>query len=323
MKPAILLVEPMMDAIERDLDAAYTVHRLYDAAQQARIQADLGTIRAAVTGGGTGLSAEWVARLPALGLIAINGVGTDKVDLAETARRGIHVSTTPGVLTGDVADMAMALLLAVMRRIVDGDRMVRDGRWAAGGQLPLGSRLGGRKLAILGLGQIGRAIARRAEAFDAEILYWNRSPVETPSGWTCIDTPERLAAQADILVVAVAATPQTESIVSAAVLDALGPNGILVNVARGNVVDEAALLSALQHARIAAAGLDVFRNEPTIDPAFASLDNVVLAPHQGSATVSTREDMGALVLANLADHFAGRTPRTSVNADRIQETHSA
>ena len=106
-------------------------------------------------------------------------------------------------------------------------------------------------------------------------------------------------------------------------LDALGPNGILVNVARGNVVDEAALLSALQHGRIAAAGLDVFRNEPTIDPAFASLDNVVLAPHQGSATVSTREDMGALVLANLSDHFAGRTPRTSVNADRIQETHSA
>ncbi len=323
MKPAILLVEPMMDAIERELDTAYTVHRLYDASLKTRIQSELGAIRAAVTGGGTGLSADWVARLPALGLVAINGVGTDKVDLFETARRGIHVSTTPGVLTGDVADMAMALLLAVMRRIVEGDRLVRQGRWAAGGQLPLGSRLGGRRLGILGLGQIGRAIARRAEAFDAEILYWNRSPAETPAGWTVVDTPERLAAEADILVVAVAATPQTESIVSAAVLAALGPEGILVNVARGNVVDEAALLHALQQGSIAAAGLDVFRNEPTIDPAFADLENVVLAPHQGSATLATREDMGRLVLANLADHFAGRTPRTSVNADRIRETHTA
>ncbi|MCM2504887.1 2-hydroxyacid dehydrogenase [Aureimonas altamirensis] len=323
MKPAILLVEPMMDAIERELDAAYTVHRLYDASLKTRIQSELGAIRAAVTGGGTGLSADWVARLPALGLVAINGVGTDKVDLAETARRGIHVSTTPGVLTGDIADMAMALLLAVMRRIVEGDRLVRQGRWAAGGQLPLGSRLGGRRLGILGLGQIGRAIARRAEAFDAEILYWNRSPAEMPAGWTAVDTPERLAAEADILVVAVAATPQTESIVSAAVLAALGPEGILVNVARGNVVDETALLHALQQGTIAAAGLDVFRNEPTIDPAFAGLENVVLAPHQGSATLATREDMGRLVLANLADHFAGRTPRTSVNADRIRETHTA
>lgn len=323
MKPAILLVEPMMDAIERELDAAYTVHRLYDASLKTRIQSELGAIRAAVTGGGTGLSADWVARLPALGLVAINGVGTDKVDLAETARRGIHVSTTPGVLTGDVADMAMALLLVVMRRIVEGDRLVRQGRWAAGGQLPLGSRLGGRKLGILGLGQIGRTIARRAEAFDAEILYWNRSPAETPAGWISADTPERLAAEADILVVAVAATPQTESIVSAAVLAALGPEGILVNVARGNVVDETALLHALQQGTIAAAGLDVFRNEPTIDPAFADLENVVLAPHQGSATLATREDMGRLVLANLADHFAGRTPRTSVNADRIRETHTA
>lgn len=323
MKPAILLVEPMMDAIERELDAAYTVHRLYDASQQTRIQSELGTIRAVVTGGGTGLSAEWVARLPALGLIAINGVGTDKVDLAETARRGIHVSTTPGVLTGDVADMAMALLLAVLRRIVDGDRMVREGRWASGGKLPLGTRLGGRKLGILGLGQIGRAIARRAEAFDADILYWNRSDIETPSNWTRAETPERLAARSDILVAAVAATPQTENIVSAAVLEALGGDGIFVNVARGNVVDEAALLHALQNGGIAAAGLDVFRNEPTIDPAFASLDTVVLAPHQGSATVATREDMGRLVLANLADHFAGRTPQTSVNADRIKETRSA
>lgn len=323
MKPAILLVEPMMDAIERELDAAYTVHRLYDPAQEGRIKTESGAIRAAVTGGGTGLSNDWVARLPALGLIAINGVGTDKVDLGETARRSIHVSTTPGVLTGDVADMAMALLLAVMRRIVEGDRMVREGRWADGAKLPLGTRLGGRRVGILGLGQIGRAIATRAEAFDAEILYWNRSSVETPASWTAVETPERLAAEVDTLVVAVAATPQTESIVSASVLRALGKDGIFVNVARGNVVDETALLEALRNGVIGAAGLDVFRNEPTIDPAFSSLDNVVLAPHQGSATMGTRADMGRLVLANLADHFAGRTPQTSVNAGRIAEIHGA
>lgn len=311
MKPDILLVEPMMAEIEERLDAAYTVHRIHQEDGAASAETALARIRAAVTGGGTGLSPEWFARLPALGLVAINGVGTDKVDLAAARARGVHVTTTPGVLTDDVADMAMALILAVLRQVPAGDSFVREGAWAGGGKLPLGTSLGSRRLGILGLGQIGRALGRRAQASGMAVSFFNRSPVEA-EGWTRCDSPVELARQSDVLAICLAATSETAGVVDAQVLDALGPEGVVVNVARGSVVDEAALIAALREGRIAGAGLDVFENEPRIDTAFAAFPNVVLTPHQGSATLQARQAMGRIVLDSLEQFFAGERPRAAL-----------
>ena len=312
VKHEILLVEPMLTEIEERLDADYAVVRLFEPQGATAAEAAAGRIRAVVTGGGTGLSAEWFDRLPQLGLVAINGVGTDKVDLDLARRRGVHVSTTPGVLTDDVADLGMALILAVLRRLGEGDRLVRSRHWAQGGQLPLGSSLRGKRLGILGLGQIGRALASRAEAFGMGIAYWNRSSVEAPAGYEKCQTSAALAAECDVLAVCVAGTAATENMVSSDVLAALGKDGVLVNVARGSVVDEDALIAALRARSIAGAGLDVFVGEPKIRNEFLTFENVLLMPHQGSATVETRRAMGELVLANLAAFFDGETPPTSV-----------
>ena len=312
MKPHILLVEPMIDIIEARLDETYTVHRLYDPAQQPAIEDILPVVRAVVTGGGSGLSNDHINRLPALGIIAINGVGTDKVDLANARSRDIHVTTTPGVLTDDVADTGMALMLAVFRHVAKGDAFVRDGRWAAGDPFPLGTSPKGKRIGILGLGQIGRALGRRAEAFGMSIGYWNRSP-QTDTGWTPYSTPTDLAANSDVLAICIAASAATQGIVDAALLSALGPKGILINVARGSVVDEDALLQALSNGTIAGAGLDVFMNEPKIREEFFTAPNTVLMPHQGSATRETRIAMGEIVLSNLQAYFDGENPPTTVN----------
>ncbi|WAP68634.1 2-hydroxyacid dehydrogenase [Jiella pelagia] len=311
MKHEILLVEPMLAEIEARLDAEYKVVRLFEPGGAEAAEVAVARIRAVVTGGGTGLSAEWFDKLPELGLVAINGVGTDKVDLDLARRRGIHVSTTPGVLTDDVADLGMALILGVLRRLGEGDRLVRGGHWAQGGKPTLGSSLRGKRLGILGLGQIGRALGRRAEAFGMTIAYWNRSPVEAPGYMRC-ETPVALASDCDVLAICVAGTTATEKMVSKDVLAALGQDGVLVNVARGSVVDEDALIAALANGTIAGAGLDVFVGEPNIRREFQMFDNVLLMPHQGSATIETRRAMGELVLANLAAFFNGETPPNSV-----------
>ena len=312
MKPDILLVEPMMQIIEAKLDDAYTVHRLYDPAQKQAIEAAAGSIRAVVTGGGTGLANDRIESLPALGVITINGVGTDKVDLPFARSRNVHVTTTPGVLTDDVADIGIALMLGVLRRITEGDRMVRDGGWAKGEAFPLATSPKGKRLGILGLGQIGRALAKRGVAFGMSVRYYNRSPV-TDVNWTACATPVDLARDSDVLAVCIAASSATQNIVDQSVLDALGKSGILINVARGTVVDEDALIGSLNAGVIAGAGLDVFVGEPRIRPEFATLPNTVLMPHQGSATVETRLAMGELVLTNLAAYFAGEKPPTTVN----------
>lgn len=312
MTHEILLVEPMMPQIEEQLDAAYKVHRLYKADEKPAIEAALGAIRAVVTGGGAGLSNEWIERLPSLGLIAINGVGTDKVDLDFARSRNVHVSTTPGVLTDDVADTGIALMLAVLRHLPQGDRFVRNGEWAQRKAFPLGSSPKGKRVGILGLGQIGKAVAKRAEAFGMSVHYWNRSPV-SGSNWTAHASPIELAHNSDVLVVCVAANAQTQNIVNADVLAALGSKGIIVNVARGSVINEDALLAALEKGTIAGAGLDVFVNEPAIRDEFLTAPNTVLMPHQGSATFETRIGMGELVLSNLKAYFAGDVPPTKVN----------
>jgi lactate dehydrogenase-like 2-hydroxyacid dehydrogenase len=307
----VLLVEPLIQPIEDRLDATYTVHRLYDPAGKAELEAALPNIRAVITGGGTGLPNEWMEKLPSLGIIAINGVGTDKVDLRFARSHGIDVTTTPGVLTDDVADLGIALTLALLRHVAKGDTFVREDRWGRE-PFPLGTSPKGKRVGILGLGQIGKAFGRRAEALGMVPRYWNRSPAADVT-WKCCASPVALAEDSDILVLTIAASAATQNIVNADVLKALGKTGYLINLARGSVVDEDALLAALKDGSIAGAGLDVFVNEPRIRQEFFSAPNTVLMPHQASATIETRIAMGELVLANVAAHFAGTRPPTTVN----------
>ncbi|UFN51313.1 2-hydroxyacid dehydrogenase [Roseomonas sp. OT10] len=311
MKPEILLIEPMMDRVMNALDDAYTVHRLWQAPDRDALLREAGPrIRGIATGGGTGASNAIVDALPKLEIIAINGIGTDAVDLVHAKERGIRVTTTPNVLTDDVADLGMALLLAACRGICTGDRYVRAGKWGKEG-LPLARKATGKTLGILGLGRIGRAIAKRAAAFDMPIAYHDiRAFDDVP--YTYVDSLAGLAKHSDILMVAASGGAGSRGIVNAEVLDALGPDGILVNIARGSVVDEDALVQALQEKRIAGAGLDVFVDEPRTPEALWSMENVVLQPHRASATTETRIAMGDLVLANLAAQFAGKALPTPV-----------
>ena len=311
MKPDILMIEPLLPEAEARLEADYQVHRLFAAPDQAALLAEVGPrVRGAVTGGRLGASTRIIEALPALEIIAVNGIGTDAVDLERARARGIRVTTTPDVLTEDVADMALALMLAVARRIVANDRFVREGRWPSGGA-PLGTKLSGKRLGILGLGRIGRAVARRAEGFGMDIAYTDLRAAEDVA-YDHHPALEDLARRSDFLVIAASAGPATRGIVNAAVLDALGPRGVLVNVARGSLVDEPALVAALQEGRLGGAGLDVFAQEPEMPRALWAMENVVLEPHQASATVETRRAMAGLVLGNLEAHFAGRAPLTPV-----------
>ncbi|PWC37406.1 2-hydroxyacid dehydrogenase [Azospirillum sp. TSO35-2] len=311
MKPEILLVEPMMPAIEAALDAAYTVHRLATAPDRDGMIAEVGPrVRAVVTGGGTGVKPAVVEACPKLGIVAINGVGTDAVDLEHARRRGVRVTNTPGVLTDDVADLAMGLVIATARRMAVGDRFVRAGQWPTG-KLPLARKVTGKRMGILGLGRIGEAIAVRAAAFGMSIAYTNRKPREGVP-YRFVASPVDLARESDILVVAASAGPDARNMIGRAVLDALGPDGILVNVARGSVVDEPELVAALTEGRLGGAGLDVFADEPNVPDALFGLDSVVLQPHQASATIETRTAMGQLVLDNLAAYFADQPLPTAV-----------
>jgi len=311
MKPEILLMEPMMPEVEARLDATYEVHRLFDAPDQQALLARVGAgVRAIVTGGGTGAANAVIDALPALEIIAINGIGTDAVDLERARARGIRVSTTPDVLTDDVADMALALMLAVARRICVGDRFVRAGGWKSGG-VKLGSKVSGKRLGILGLGRVGRAIARRAEAFGMAIAYTDlHHHADTP--YHRYPTLVELAHESDFLVIAASGGAGSRGIVDAATIAALGPDGVLVNVARGSVVDQPALVAALTDGRLGGAGLDVFAHEPEVPEALWQMENVVLMPHQASATVETRLAMADLVLANVAARLAGGEPPTAV-----------
>jgi lactate dehydrogenase-like 2-hydroxyacid dehydrogenase len=240
-----------------------------------------------VIGGGP-VDAALLDALPKLRLVVVNGVGLDRIDVAGARARGVLVANVPHVTDACVADMAMGLLIAAWRGIVAGDRFVRAGKWPAG-PFPVLHRMSGRRMGILGCGRIGRAIARRAEAFDMTITYHNRRPDPSlPYGWR--DSPLALAADADVLVIATPGGAGTRGLVDAAVLRALGPRGVLVNIGRGSVVDEAALIAALRDRTIAAAGLDVFTHEPVVPEAFFGLDNVVLMPHRAGGTVETWED---------------------------------
>jgi lactate dehydrogenase-like 2-hydroxyacid dehydrogenase len=223
----------------------------------------------------------------------------------------VRVTNTPNVLTVGVAELAMAILLDVARKITWNDRYLRAGRWRKEGDPPLSSSLSGRTLGILGMGRIGQAIAERAQVFGMDIIYGGpRRKPDLPYDYH--GDPVALARAADVLMIACRGGAETRGLVGAAVIEALGPEGWLINVARGSVVDESALIAALQAGRLGAAGLDVFANEPDVPAALIAMDNVVLQPHQGSACVETRDAMGDLVLANLRAHFAGKPLPTAV-----------
>ncbi|MDO5532337.1 2-hydroxyacid dehydrogenase [Sutterella sp.] len=246
---------------------------------------------------------------PNLRMVAVHGVGYDGYDIPEIARRGLYCSNTPDVLSEDVADFAIALMLGITRRIGEGEAFVRAGRWP-NEPFPLGRRIAGKRVGIAGLGRIGRIVAQRCEAFRMEVGYTSRSPKDVP--WQRFENEVELARWADVLIVVIPATPETFHLIDAKVLEALGPDGFLVNIARGALVDSQALIKALEEKRIAGAALDVFEHEPNVEPEFFPLKNVLLAPHQGSATVETRAIMEDLVVENVRRMLAGEKLATPI-----------
>ncbi|MGA1830925.1 2-hydroxyacid dehydrogenase [Rhizobium wenxiniae] len=257
------------------------------------------------------VTAEFIAQFPKLELIADFGVGYDGIDVAAAQARGIAVSNTPGVLTDDVADMAMGLLLATSRQIVEAQRFIERGDWAKGG-FTWTKKVSGGKLGIAGMGRIGQAIARRAAGFEMEISYTDRQAIPGLP-YTFVGDLATLAAEVDFLIMCVNGGEKTRALVDAEILRALGPEGILINIARGTVIDETALIAALDAGIIAGAGLDVFECEPDVPSALHGRPNVVVTPHMASATHATRKAMGDLVFENIAAHFSGQPLKTPVN----------
>jgi lactate dehydrogenase-like 2-hydroxyacid dehydrogenase len=301
----VLQIGRLLPAAESALEREFTVVRLADQPDAAAFLAREGaSFDAVATSAAIGIDARTIDALPNLKVISSFGVGLDQIDLAAAAARGIAVGYTPEVLNDCVADTAFALLLDVARGVSASDRFVRAGGWLRG-RYPLQTKVSGKKLGILGLGRIGRTIAKRASGFDMEVRYTNRRPV---AGVDFRHEPDlkALAAWADFLVIAAAGGEESRGLVSAEVLDALGPQGFIVNIARGTVIDEAALVQALKDKRIAGAGLDVFENEPHVPPALFELDNVVLLPHVASATHETRQAMADLTVENLRRFHAGQ-----------------
>jgi lactate dehydrogenase-like 2-hydroxyacid dehydrogenase len=311
MRPDVLVVWPNRPKAMAQLEEAYQLHHWWKAEDPDAMLREVGPrVRAVVFSGERGPSAVMIGQMPRLEIAACYGVGIDAIDKEACKARGIPITNTPDVLTEEVADMGLALMLAVMRRIVEGDRYVRGGRWASQGSMELGTTPRGKRLGIVGLGRIGKAVARRGELLGMEIAYHNRSRAEVPYPYH--PDPVGLAGESDVLILCCPGGPATRGLVNADVLEALGPEGYLVNIARGSVVDEPALVKALVERRIKGAALDVFADEPNVPEALFGLDHVVLTPHAASATNETRDAMAQLVVDNLAAHFAGRPLLTPV-----------
>jgi lactate dehydrogenase-like 2-hydroxyacid dehydrogenase len=306
-----LQLGPMLPFLDAELERRFELVRWFAVPEAERsdwLRLRGGQVRAVVTGGNTGCTNALIDALPSLGIIAINGVGFDKVDLAHAGARGVQVANTPDVLTDDVADLAIGLIISLLRAIPAGDAHVRSGRWP-GGERPLGRSVTGLSFGIVGLGRIGSAIARRLVAFGP-VAYTGRSP--KPAPFDFVPDLVDLARRSDVLVLACAANAATRHLLDAAALDALGPDSYLVKVARGSVVDEAALVAALRSGRLAGAGLDVFENEPRVPEALRASERVVLTPHIGSATVEARRRMAELVLRSLDSFLAGERPAAAL-----------
>jgi hydroxypyruvate reductase len=301
----ILQLVPLRPEVQKELAAKYKLHGKSDFDKVA------GIVRGCVTNGHSGPPPEMIDRMPKLEIIASASVGYDGIPVEYARTKGIPVTNTPDVLNDDVADLAIGLMIMTARRLVASDKYVRAGRWSKEGDYPLAQKASGKRVGILGMGRIGKEIGKRAEAMNNTVAYHSRRPVEGVPYKHYPDLVE-LAKNSDFLIVIIPSTPQTQKIVSKAVIEALGPDGILVNVARGAVVDEDALVEALQSGKLGGAGLDVFVNEPQVPEVLFGMDQVVLQPHVGSATHDTRRAMSQLVLDNLDAKFAGRPLLTEI-----------
>lgn len=313
MKPELLLVSPLPPRVTEALKNDFVLHDYYRAKDKpAMLKEAGGKVRGYISfASAGGADAALMDATPKVEIIANWGVGYDRVDAAAAKQRDIVVTNTPDVLTDCCADLAMALILAVGRRVAEGDRYVRAGNWPKLGNLALATRINGSRLGVVGLGRIGKATAKRAEAFDMKIAYFGRrKQKDVPYGY--YDNPAKLAKDSDFLLLTCPGGPETHHLVNADVLNAIGPEGFLINIARGSVVDEEALVAALKEKRIAGAALDVFAKEPQVPAELMTMDNVVLQPHQSSATTATRRAMDDLVVENLRLHFAGKPVRTPV-----------
>jgi hydroxypyruvate reductase len=306
MKPEILMIAPMIPTVMNALETTYTVHRLWQASDRAEFitRVAAGT-RGVATNGSVGISADVINALPNLEIIACYGVGVDAIDLTLAKTRGVLVTTTPDVLTSDVADMAVGLMLATSRRLVYGDKYVRNLEWAQKGEMPLTRRVTGKRAGIVGLGRVGKAVAKRLAAFEMDISYTSLTQ-KPDQPYTFVADLTELARENDFLILTAAGGATSRKIVNQAVLEALGAKGTLINVARGSIVDEDALVQALESGTLGAAGLDVFAAEPQVPEALLKLDNVVLMPHHASGTIESRTAMGELVIGNLEAHFSGK-----------------
>lgn len=304
-RSTVLQIGPLMPALEAHLREQHEVLSAQAPTADAPLadRADAARVAAVVTSAPVGVPAAWLAQLPALKVVSSFGVGLDRLPLDAARAAGLPVGYTPDVLNDCVADLAMGLLIDGARRIAAADRFVRRGDWLQG-RYPMTTRVSGKRLGIVGLGRIGQAVARRAAGFDMDIAYCNRGPAEGVA-WRYEPSLMALAQWADFLVLTVAASPATHHLVNAEVLRALGPKGLLVNVARGSVVDEAALVASLQSGELGGTALDVFNDEPRVPAALLAMDNVVLAPHMASGTHDTRQAMADLVLANLHAGLCG------------------
>jgi lactate dehydrogenase-like 2-hydroxyacid dehydrogenase len=308
----ILMTAPMMPIVIEALDKAFTLHRLWEQSDQDAFLKDVGPrIRGIATSTLYGrLEASLLDRLPKAEIISSFGVGYDNVDAVEAGKRGIVVTNTPGVLDDEVADLAIGLLLATLRKIPQADRYLREGKWLKA-PFPLSATLRGKKVGIVGLGRIGKAIARRLSGFDVSIAYHGRTQQDDVA-FTYHPTIVGLAEASDILIVITPGGASTKHLINAEVLKALGSNGVLINVARGSVVDEQALIEALKSGTILSAGLDVYDDEPRVPQDLIDLEHVVLLPHIASGSVHTRNAMGKLVADNLISWFDGKGPLTPV-----------
>lgn len=310
-RPEVLVMYPMRALAMAQLEAAYTLHRYDEAGDKDAFLAEFGPRCVAVaTNGHAALTEAHLAHLPRVGVVACSSAGFEAIDADALRARGIAFTNSSDALCDDVADTALMLTLAARRQLVAAHAYVAGGAWGRDGMYPLLSATRGRRAGIAGLGRIGQAIARRFEPLGLEIGYMSRSEKRSPYKYfgAILD----LAHWSDILVLVVPGGPDTDKMVNRDVLSALGPSGTLINVARGSVVDEVALIGALSSGALGSAGLDVFRNEPNPDPALTALPNVTLYPHHASGTVETRDAMAQLVVDNLAAHFAGRPLLTPV-----------
>ncbi|CAL5443948.1 unnamed protein product [Camellia sinensis] len=336
----VLMVCPMSPYLEQELESRFKLFRFWNFPQKKEfLKVNSSSIRAVVGTATAGADADLIESLPSLEIVANFSVGLDKVDLVKCKEKGIRVTNTPDVLTEDVADLAIGLILTTLRRVCECDRYVRSGLWKKGDfklttkfwvvcpfVFPFGSLgiiflvsillstkilFSGKSVGIIGLGRIGLAIAKRAEAFGCPISYYSRSQ-KLDSKYKYFPSVIELASNCAILVVACPLTDETHHIINRKVIDALGPKGVLINIGRGPHVDEPELVSALIEGRLGGAGLDVFEHEPEVPEQLFGLDNVVLTPHVASATVETRKAMADLVIGNLEAHFSKKPLLTPV-----------